>query len=79
MFSDLPYLTYLDLSHNKQLILETRGRTFRGLEDVLLFLGMTNISLLSVRTKLVFVKKDLFERSVLLEKSKKLFESFETN
>ncbi|KAG7188011.1 hypothetical protein KM043_017654 [Ampulex compressa] len=50
VFSDLPYLTHLDLSHNKQLILETRGRTFTGLEDTLLYLGLSNISLLSNST-----------------------------
>lgn len=48
VFSDLPQLAYLDLSHNKQLILEPRGRTFHGVEDSLLFLGLSNISLLSV-------------------------------
>lgn len=49
VFSDLPYLTHLDLSHNKQLLLESRGRTFHGLEDSLLYLDLSNISLLSVR------------------------------
>lgn len=48
VFSDLSYLAHLDLSHNKQLILESRGRTFYGLEDTLLYLGLSNISLLSV-------------------------------
>ncbi|XP_018348156.1 PREDICTED: chaoptin isoform X1 [Trachymyrmex septentrionalis] len=48
VFSDLPYLAHLDLSHNKQLILESRGRTFYGLEDTLLYLGLSNISLLSI-------------------------------
>ncbi|XP_036140371.1 chaoptin isoform X2 [Monomorium pharaonis] len=48
VFSDLPYLAHLDLSHNKQLILESRGRTFYGLEDTLLYLSLSNISLLSV-------------------------------
>ncbi|XP_015593421.1 chaoptin isoform X2 [Cephus cinctus] len=48
VFSDLPELTYLDLSHNKQLVLEPHGRTFNGLEDSLLTLGLSNISLLSV-------------------------------
>ncbi|XP_060831402.1 chaoptin [Bombus pascuorum] len=48
VFSDLPYLTHLDLSHNKQLLLESRGRTFHGLEDSLLYLDLSNISLLSV-------------------------------
>ncbi|XP_043261233.1 chaoptin [Colletes gigas] len=48
VFSDMPYLTHLDLSHNKQLLLESRGRTFHGLEDSLLYLDLTNISLLSV-------------------------------
>ncbi|CAL1688585.1 unnamed protein product [Lasius platythorax] len=48
VFSDLPYLVHLDLSHNKQLILESRGRTFYGLEDTLLYLSLSNISLLSV-------------------------------
>jgi len=50
VFSDLPYLAHLDLSHNKQLILENRGRTFYGLEDTLLYLSLSNISLLSVST-----------------------------
>lgn len=49
VFSELPYLTHLDLSHNKQLLLESRGRTFHGLEDSLLYLDLSNISLLSVR------------------------------
>lgn len=49
IFSDLSYLTHLDLSHNKQLLLESRGRTFHGLEDSLLYLDLSNISLLSVR------------------------------
>lgn len=48
VFSDLPYLAHLDLSHNKQLMLETRGRIFYGLEDTLLYLSLSNISLLSV-------------------------------
>ncbi|EZA58102.1 Chaoptin [Ooceraea biroi] len=48
VFSDLPHLAHLDLSHNKQLILESRGRTFYGLEDTLLSLSLSNISLLSV-------------------------------
>ncbi|CAK9809946.1 chp [Anthophora quadrimaculata] len=48
VFSDMPYLTHLDLSHNKQLLLESRGRTFHGLEDSLLYLDLSNISLLSV-------------------------------
>ncbi|XP_072751646.1 chaoptin isoform X2 [Anoplolepis gracilipes] len=48
VFSDLLYLAHLDLSHNKQLILESRGRTFYGLENTLLYLSLSNISLLSV-------------------------------
>nr|XP_012137075.1 PREDICTED: chaoptin isoform X3 [Megachile rotundata] len=48
VFSDLQYLTHLDLSHNKQLLLESRGKTFHGLEDSLLYLDLSNISLLSV-------------------------------
>ncbi|XP_029169466.1 LOW QUALITY PROTEIN: chaoptin [Nylanderia fulva] len=48
VFSELPHLVHLDLSHNKQLILESRGRTFYGLEDTLLYLSLSNISLLSV-------------------------------
>ncbi|XP_053976028.1 chaoptin [Hylaeus volcanicus] len=48
LFSDMNYLTHLDLSHNKQLLLESRGRTFHGLEDSLLYLDLSNISLLSV-------------------------------
>ncbi|CAD1476915.1 unnamed protein product [Heterotrigona itama] len=48
VFSELQYLTHLDLSHNKQLLLESRGRTFHGLEDSLLYLDLSNISLLSV-------------------------------
>lgn len=51
VFSELNYLTHLDLSHNKQLLLESRGRTFHGLEDSLLYLDLSNISLLSVRTR----------------------------
>lgn len=56
VFSDLPHLAHLDLSHNKQLILEPRGRTFYGLEDTLLSLSLSNISLLSV--SLCFISKE---------------------
>ncbi|XP_076287788.1 leucine rich repeat containing G protein-coupled receptor chaoptin isoform X3 [Lasioglossum baleicum] len=48
VFSDMHHLSHLDLSHNKQLLLESRGRTFHGLEDSLLYLDLSNISLLSV-------------------------------
>lgn len=58
VFSDLQYLTHLDLSHNKQLLLETRGRTFHGLEDSLLYLDLSNISLLSVRILVTYLLSD---------------------
>lgn len=38
-------LSFLDLSHNSQLVLETRGRSFKGLEDSLLELHLCNTSL----------------------------------
>ncbi|KAH0557410.1 chaoptin [Cotesia glomerata] len=48
VFTELHHLTYLDLSNNKQLILENHGRTFFGLDDSLLTLGLSNISLLTI-------------------------------
>ncbi|XP_012260603.2 chaoptin [Athalia rosae] len=48
VFSELSMLTYLDLSHNKEIILEAHGRTFHGLEDTLLTLGLSNMSLYMV-------------------------------
>ncbi|PNF19532.1 Chaoptin [Cryptotermes secundus] len=38
-------LSFLDLSHNSQMVLETRGRSFKGLEDSLLELHLCNTSL----------------------------------
>ncbi|XP_039308071.1 chaoptin isoform X2 [Solenopsis invicta] len=48
VFSDLACLAHLDLSHNKQLVLDSRERMFYGLENMLLYLSLSNISLLSV-------------------------------
>ncbi|PSN49296.1 Chaoptin [Blattella germanica] len=44
-FSSLNRLSFLDLSHNPELVLETRGRSFKGLEDSLLQLNLRNDSL----------------------------------
>ncbi|KAI4459845.1 antigen bsp putative-related [Holotrichia oblita] len=44
VFTSLPRLLSLDLSHNTQLILET-GRIFDGIEDSLLHLALDNVSL----------------------------------
>jgi hypothetical protein len=41
----LSRLSLLDLSHNAELVLETRGRSFKGLEDSLLELRLCNTSL----------------------------------
>ena len=46
-FLRLSHLSLLDLSHNAELVLETRGRSFKGLEDSLLELHMCNTSLRS--------------------------------
>ena len=43
----LSRLSLLDLSHNAELVLETRGRSFKGLEDSLLELHLCNTSLRS--------------------------------
>lgn len=47
-FSSLPRLTSLELSHNTDLKLEPRGRSFKGLEDTLMYLGLSNTSLSTV-------------------------------
>jgi Leucine-rich repeat (LRR) protein len=47
-FSLLSSLSFLDLSHNPDLVLQTRGRTFKGLENSLLELHLGNISLGSI-------------------------------
>jgi Leucine-rich repeat (LRR) protein len=47
-FLFLSRLSFLDLSHNPQLVLESRGRSFKGLEDSLLELHLRNTSLGSV-------------------------------
>lgn len=44
-FLRLSRLSLLDLSHNAELVLETRGRSFKGLEDSLLELHLCNTSL----------------------------------
>ncbi|KRT80569.1 hypothetical protein AMK59_7610 [Oryctes borbonicus] len=44
VFSSLPRLSSLNLSHNTQLLLES-GRTFDGIEDSLLHLALDNVSL----------------------------------
>lgn len=46
-FLRLSRLSLLDLSHNTELVLETRGRSFKGLEDSLLELHLCNTSLVS--------------------------------
>ncbi|XP_046624051.1 chaoptin [Neodiprion virginianus] len=48
VFSELAMLSYLDLSHNKEIILESHGKSFHGLEDTLLTLGLSNMSLYMV-------------------------------
>ncbi|XP_049797448.1 chaoptin [Schistocerca nitens] len=47
-FSTLARLSSLDLSHNPELLLDSRGRCFQGLEDSLLELGLENVSLSSM-------------------------------
>lgn len=56
-FSSMPRLAQLELSHNTEMSLEPRGRSFIGLDDTLNYLGLRNISLSSVSTtgSLVFV------------------------
>jgi Leucine Rich Repeat. len=44
-FLHLSRLSLLDLSHNAELVLETHGRSFKGLEDSLLELHLSNTSL----------------------------------
>jgi Leucine-rich repeat (LRR) protein len=44
-FLRLSHLSLLDLSHNAELALETRGRSFKGLQDSLLELHLCNTSL----------------------------------
>ncbi|XP_017770923.1 PREDICTED: chaoptin isoform X2 [Nicrophorus vespilloides] len=45
VFENLPRLSSLDLSHNTQLVLERNGKSFQGIEDTLLHLGLDNVSL----------------------------------
>ncbi|KAJ8882254.1 hypothetical protein PR048_018742 [Dryococelus australis] len=47
-FSSLTLLSHLDLSHNQGMVFENRGRSFKGLEDSLLYLGLSNCSLTTV-------------------------------
>ncbi|XP_054280137.1 chaoptin-like [Macrosteles quadrilineatus] len=47
-FASMPRLAYLELSHNTELSLEPRGRSFIGLDDSLQYLGLGNVSLSSV-------------------------------
>jgi Leucine-rich repeat (LRR) protein len=47
-FSTLSHLSFLDLSHNSEMVLENRGRSFKGLENCLLELQLRNASLGSV-------------------------------
>ena len=44
-FSSLPRLSMLDLSHNTELRLEPRSRTFQNLQDSLLELRLNNLSM----------------------------------
>jgi Leucine-rich repeat (LRR) protein len=44
-FLRLSRLSLLDLSHNAELVLQTRGRSFKGLENSLLELHLCNTSL----------------------------------
>lgn len=45
-FATLPYLSYLDLSHNNEL--KVMDKAFIGLENSLIKLGLNNISLTTV-------------------------------
>nr|CAD7567857.1 unnamed protein product [Timema californicum] len=47
-FSPLNRLAHLDLSHNQGMLVENKGRAFKGLEDSLLYLGLANCSMGSV-------------------------------
>nr|CAD7452145.1 unnamed protein product [Timema tahoe] len=47
-FSPLNRLAHLDLSHNQGMLVENKGRGFKGLEDSLLYLGLANCSMGSV-------------------------------
>nr|CAD7393869.1 unnamed protein product [Timema cristinae] len=47
-FSPLSRLAHLDLSHNQGMLVENKGRGFKGLEDSLLYLGLANCSMGSV-------------------------------
>nr|CAD7423248.1 unnamed protein product [Timema monikensis] len=47
-FSPLNRLAHLDLSHNQGMLVENKGRGFKGLEDSLLYLGLANCSMVSV-------------------------------
>ncbi|RZF46767.1 hypothetical protein LSTR_LSTR002630 [Laodelphax striatellus] len=47
-FSSMPRLASLELSHNIDVVLEPRGRSFKGLEHSLIHLGLSNTSLSSV-------------------------------
>ncbi|KAG8310793.1 hypothetical protein J6590_056630 [Homalodisca vitripennis] len=47
-FASMPRLASLELSHNTELSLEPRGRSFIGLDDTLNYLGLRNVSLSSI-------------------------------
>lgn len=52
-FGMLQRLSSLDLSHNAQLVLERNGRSFEGVSDSLLELGLDNVSLTYVSNRII--------------------------
>lgn len=53
-FASMPRLMILELSHNQEMTLEPRGRSFIGLDDTLTFLGLRNVSISSVSSSYAF-------------------------
>lgn len=52
-FGALLSLSTLVLSHNTDLMLESDGRSFQGIDDSLWHLGLANVSLTSVSISLI--------------------------